>query len=124
VPPAHASGGGSPAGGLQRWGGLRSWHRNRGAARLPLAAHWGALTRPTEPSCIDPGVYLLAGLPEEKLFTEVVDIRQEEACAAFLEDVVARHGRKIDHAVSVFGHFWQGGERIDFGSQPMVDEDC
>lgn len=39
----------------------------------------------------------------------MIDIATEEGCAKFVEDLVAEHGAP-DHAVSIFGHFWQAGE--------------
>jgi hypothetical protein len=47
----------------------------------------------------------------EHLFPTVIDIRDEEVCKAFLEEVAAKHGHPIYHAVSTFGQFWEGGEK-------------
>jgi NAD(P)-dependent dehydrogenase (short-subunit alcohol dehydrogenase family) len=38
----------------------------------------------------------------------VADVSKEDQCAAFVEQVVAEHG-EIDHAISCFGAWWQGG---------------
>jgi NAD(P)-dependent dehydrogenase (short-subunit alcohol dehydrogenase family) len=47
----------------------------------------------------------------ENLYPLVVaDVSKEDQCAAFVEEVVRLHG-PIDHAVSCFGAWWQGGER-------------
>lgn len=51
-----------------------------------------------------------AGCPTEALLPVVADLSCEEACAALFEDVKREHGG-IDHAVSVFGTLWSGGER-------------
>lgn len=47
-------------------------------------------------------------VPTHKLFPVVTDVASEAAAAAFFQDVQQEHGG-IDHAVSVFGTFWQGG---------------
>lgn len=49
------------------------------------------------------------GAPIENLYPAVVeDVSKEEQCAAFVHEVVEQHGA-IDHAVSCFGAWWQGG---------------
>eukprot|EP00887_Chlorella_sp_A99_P007128 scaffold2.g7128.t1 len=50
-----------------------------------------------------------AGAPVENLHPVVVeDVSKEEQCSAIVKQVVAEHG-EIDHAVSCFGAWWQGG---------------
>ena len=44
----------------------------------------------------------------EGLFPVVADLADEAAAAAFFQDVASKHG-SVDHAVSCFGSFWQGG---------------
>ena len=39
----------------------------------------------------------------------VADVSKEDKCAAFVQQVLKEHG-EIDHAVSCFGAWWQGGE--------------
>jgi len=39
----------------------------------------------------------------------VVSISCDQYCAQFAEGVLQRYGR-VDHAVSCFGGFWEGGE--------------
>ncbi|KAL4855773.1 3-oxoacyl-[acyl-carrier-protein] reductase FabG [Chlorella vulgaris] len=49
------------------------------------------------------------GAPVENLHPFVVeDVSHEDQCAAFVREVVQQHG-DIDHAVSCFGAWWQGG---------------
>lgn len=48
------------------------------------------------------------GPKASNLFPVLVDVRDEEACAQFVEDVVQKHGA-IDHGISVFGTTWSGG---------------
>ncbi|EFN52484.1 hypothetical protein CHLNCDRAFT_58857 [Chlorella variabilis] len=57
------------------------------------------------------------GLKTERLFPSVIDIATEEGCAKFVEDLVAEHGAP-DHAVSIFGHFWQAGL---LSEQPLAE---
>lgn len=50
-----------------------------------------------------------AGVPAAALHPMIADLSSEAGCAAFVNQVLERHGR-IDHGVSCFGSFWQGGE--------------
>lgn len=60
------------------------------------------------------------GLPSDKLFAAVVDLTDEEAFAAYVEEMVDKHGRPIDHAISHFGRFWNGGQLTE---QTLVEFD-
>ncbi|GAB4821734.1 hypothetical protein N2152v2_008780 [Parachlorella kessleri] len=49
------------------------------------------------------------GAAVDRLFPVVVaDVSKEDQCAAFVAQVLKEHG-EIDHAVSCFGAWWQGG---------------
>jgi omega-amidase len=49
------------------------------------------------------------GAPLDNLFPYfVADMSKEEQCRKFVADVTSQHG-EIDHAVSCFGAWWQGG---------------
>ncbi|PSC70067.1 SDR family oxidoreductase [Micractinium conductrix] len=50
-----------------------------------------------------------AGVPTERLFTTVVDLGDDVAVTAFLEELAVKHKRPIDHVVSVHGQFSEGG---------------
>lgn len=56
-----------------------------------------------------------AGCPTDTLLPVVADLASEEGCAALFEDVQREHGG-VDHAVSVFGSLWRGGERAGAGA--------
>ncbi|KAL4422616.1 hypothetical protein ABPG75_008813 [Micractinium tetrahymenae] len=58
------------------------------------------------------------GCPTDKLFPVIVDISDEAACEQFVADVQAAHGTPIDHAVSIFGGWWEGGA---LSEQPLSE---
>ena len=65
-----------------------------------------------------------AGAPLDRLFPVVVeDISKEDQCSAFVAQVVGQHG-PIDHAVSCFGAWWQGGARACLSARDALAQPC
>ena len=108
----------------RRWTSYCATARVRGRAAQP-AAWWGTYQQqrcgrvacviaddqspacqPTNAPHTCPG---RAGVPTASLHPLIADLSSEDGCASFVNQVLERHGG-IDHAVSCFGSFWQGGE--------------
>ncbi|KAI7835651.1 hypothetical protein COHA_010443 [Chlorella ohadii] len=57
------------------------------------------------------------GVPAASLHPLIADLSSEAGCTAFVNQVLERHGQ-INHGVSCFGSFWQGGQLTD---QPLEE---